>query len=52
VNRSTDHRPDGRTPSTVANIGRVLWGSVFIASSIVNLIVTLPILNSTARSPS
>jgi hypothetical protein len=39
------HSPDNsskRSPTTAANIGRILWGLVFIASSIVNLTVTLP----------
>jgi hypothetical protein len=29
-------------PGTLARIGRVLWGLVFLASGVVNLIVTLP----------
>ena len=28
--------------SIVANIGRILWGMLFIVSSIINLVVTLP----------
>lgn len=31
-----------RSPTAAANVGRILWGLVFIASSIVNLMVTLP----------
>jgi len=30
------------SPSTGANIGRILWGMFFIVSSIINLFVTLP----------
>lgn len=41
MKRSPDNSPQ-RTPTTAANIGRILWGLVFIASSIVNLTVTLP----------
>ncbi len=35
---------DDKTVSlpTAANVGRILWGIVFVASSIVNLVVTLP----------
>lgn len=31
-----------RSATIAANIGRILWGLVFVVSSIVNLIVTLP----------
>ena len=41
MNRATENSPR-RSPTTAANIGRILWGLVFIASSIVNLTVTLP----------
>jgi len=30
------------SPPIAANIGRILWGIVFVASSLVNLFVTLP----------
>jgi hypothetical protein len=41
MNRAIENSPR-RSPTTAANIGRILWGLVFIASSIVNLTVTLP----------
>lgn len=44
MDRSKGTTSDRRAASapTAANVGRVLWGLVFIASSIVNLTVTLP----------
>lgn len=43
MSRSTGINPTPRTAlPTAANVGRVLWGLVFIASSVVNLTVTLP----------
>lgn len=41
--RSTRNTPNRRaTPPTAANVGRVLWGLLFVASGVVNLTVTLP----------
>lgn len=44
MNRSIATSQDRRAGSapTAANVGRILWGLIFIASSIVNLAVTLP----------